>query len=168
MPARLAPTALEIVSEAFNRAGLRLHESKTKAWVKDTGTPLVPAVASLRKPSLQLLGSQVAWLDREEQQAPSHHRAEGNKPLTDARALVERLSQLRKAGLALRPAFLVLQTFSNSCVNHLQRANYEDGPWVEELESVLQNALADLLALPGTSAMLWPILLPFPGPQRPP
>ena len=53
------------------------------------------------------------------------------------------------AGLALRPAFLVLQTFANSCVNHLQRANYEEGPWVEELENLLQDSLASMLTFSG-------------------
>ena len=149
VPAGRARAALSLVSQAFNNVGLALHESKTKAWVKDTGTPLDPVVAALRVPSIQLLGSQVAWLEREEQQAPVHGRPNGAKVLSDARALAERIVELRKAGLALRPAFLVLQTFANSCVNHLQRANYEEGPWVEELENLLQDALASLLTFPG-------------------
>ena len=149
VPAGCATAAVGLVSQAFNNIGLAVHENKTMAWVKDTGTPLEPAIAALRVPSMQLLGSQVAWLEREEQQAPVHGRPNDAKVLNDARALVHRLSELRKAGLALRPAFLVLQTFANSCVNHLQRANYEEGPWVEELEHLLQDALASLLTFPG-------------------
>ncbi len=80
-------------------------------------------------------------MEREEQQAPVHGRTNGAKVLSDARALAERLVELRKAGLALRPAFLVLQTFANSCVDHLQRASYEEGPWVEELENLKPSKL---------------------------
>ena len=98
---------------------------------------------------MKVLGSQVAWLDREESLAPIHGTADPGPVLAKARRLGNRVHQLLAHGLATRSAFLVLQTFSKSCVNHLLRANLEAGPWLDELEGILNTTLGAVLAVPG-------------------
>ena len=72
-------------------------------------------------------------------------------------ALCTRIDYLLKHGLSAKAAFLILQTYSKSCTNHLQRANFENGPRVAQLEDILQDALARLANVTGLpSAQLHP------------
>jgi hypothetical protein len=58
---------------------------------------------------------------------------------------VQRLRVLREAGLSPKAVFLILQTYGLSSLNHLQRANYESGRWVDDFDQVLFEGLEDLL-----------------------
>ena len=108
-----------------------------------------PALAGLRKAELRLLGSDVRFLDRREDRdefgSPIHGSVDGDAVVRAARGLTGRLRDLRAAGLTVKAAYTVLHTYAQSCCNHLQRANYEQGPWVEALEGVLQEALGELV-----------------------
>ena len=147
-PNHLTAAAHDIVKRAMDETGLELNNTKTKAWTRNPATPLPQNLPFERASKLKVLGSSVAWLDREDSFAPVHGEAEATPVLDKARHLANRLSQLRAHGLATRSAFLVLQTFSKSCVNHLLRANLESGPWLDELEGILHTALGSLLADP--------------------
>ena len=67
--------------------------------------------------------------------------SDGIAAVSQARHLTQRIGALRQAGLAAKAAFLILQAYGQSCVNHLQRANYEDGRWVGDLEDSLFEGL---------------------------
>ena len=58
------------------------------------------------------------------------------------------MMQLRAACLGLKTAYTVLQVHSASCSTHLQRANFEDGPWVRALDAELHAGLDALLGTP--------------------
>jgi len=117
----------------------------------DPATQLPAELPCQRVPELTLLGALVPWADREESQAPVHGTANTAKVLADARALTARVLDLVANGLHLRSAFVVLQTYSKSCINHLLRSNFEEGPWVQELENILLHALGKLAASPGSA-----------------
>jgi len=146
VPAPVSERAARVVEQVLGETGLVVND-KTKAWTRDPGAALPGRLADRRVAQLALLGSSVAWLDREEGElaAPLHVQASGQAALVQAQQLTQRLASLRASGLSTRAAFLVLQTYGRSCVNHLQRANFEDGPWVGELEEILCQGLEDLL-----------------------
>ena len=147
VPSRVSGQAAAVVAEVLANAGLTLNAGKTKVWSKDKGEPVPAELSSHRVDRLGVLGAGVASLDREEGEleAPVHGVSGGEEVLVKARALVRRLRELRSAGLSARAAFLVLHTYAGSCINHLQRANYEDGAWVAQLKAVLFEGLGDLI-----------------------
>ena len=118
----------------------------SKAWTKDSSTWLPAQLRDKSVPSLKLLGSSVAWENRDELLAPVHGVSDGVEILAKTTHLVSRVRDLLKAGLRVKSAFLILQTYGNACANHLQRANYEDGPWVQQLEDTLQSGLSEILS----------------------
>ena len=75
------------------------------------------------------------------------------KVLAQAQALCTRTDSLLKHGLSAKAALLILLTYSKSCINHLQRANFENGPWVAQLEDTLQDVLGCLVNVPGYQAL---------------
>ena len=149
-PSHLALAAHDVVKRAMDEAGLALNNRKTKAWIRDPATQLPEGLPFDRVSTLKVLGSQVAWLDREDSLAPVHDAADPSPILQKARRLAQRISQLLAHGLSARSAFLVLQTFSKSCANHLLRANLETGPWLDELENILHTSLGQVLVTPGS------------------
>ena len=146
VPATVRGEAAKVVEQVLKDYGLVVND-KTKAWTRNPNTPLPAALAARRVASLSLLGASVAWLDREagELHAPLHAQSDGQDVLDRAQRLTQRLTLLRTAGLSAKATFLILQTFGQSCVNHLQRANYEDGQWVGHLEGVLFQGLESLV-----------------------
>ena len=54
-------------------------------------------------------------------------------------------------GLAIKSAFLALKTYAQSCITHLQRANYENQAWISDLEDLFFQALGNILAWEGGS-----------------
>ena len=144
-PPRLAKEAHDIVKTGLDTMGLALCNNKTKAWTRDSGVPLHPTISSKRSASLKVLGGQVAWLDREELLTPVHGTTDPGPILQAARSFVLRLSDLHKHGLTTHSTFLALKTYSQSCITHIQRANYEDRAWVEQLDNLFTTALNNLL-----------------------
>ena len=55
------------------------------------------------------------------------------------------MAELRTAGLGTRDAFLLVQSYSQGCVTHLLRANYEDGDWTRALDQVFVEILQSLV-----------------------
>ncbi len=150
-PSHLAAAVHDVVSRAMSDVGLALNNGKTKAWVRNPAVPLPDGLPFNRVGSLKVLGSQVAWLDREDSLAPVHEAADPSPILQKARRLTDRVGKLLAHGLSARSAFLILQTFSKSCANHLLRANLETGPWLSELENILHNCLGKILVAPGSN-----------------
>jgi len=144
----VAQAAAEAVADKLGLCGLKLNQGKTQVWSKGPpAAPLPAPMESLRVPELKLLGASVAWLDREDREldSPVHATSDGAKALSNARGLVQRLRVLREAGLSPKAVFLILQTYGLSSLNHLQRANYESGRWVDDFDQVLFEGLEDLL-----------------------
>ena len=145
-----AEAAHNLVRSVLGAHGLALNEGKTAIWSRDPGVGLPTALAEHKKADLRLLGSDVRFLDRREDRdefgSPIHGSVNGEAVVGAARGLTGRLRDLRAAGLSVKAAYTVLHTYGQSCCNHLQRANYEQGPWVEALERVLQDGLGDLVA----------------------
>jgi len=163
-PPHLAKQAHDIVETSMENLGLALNDDKTKAWTRDSGVPLHPSISVKRSPALKVLGGQVSWLDREDLLTPIHGAVDPGPVLQAARGFVQRLSELHKHGLTTHSAFLVLKTYSQSCITHIQRANYEDRPWVQQLDNLFSTALCNLLPNEdGTPASLSPDQLTIAG-----
>ena len=150
-PDSCAEAAHNVVCDALTRAGLKVNESKTQAWTKDTGTVLAPSVSLKRVPKLKVLGGQIPWMDRDELLTPVHGFADGSQVLQKATHFVTRLGLLYEHGLTVKTAFLALKTYAQSCITHLQRANYENGAWISDLEDLFFQALGNILAWEGGS-----------------
>ena len=142
VPPEQAGAAQALVGAGLAACGLSLNASKTKVWSRSPaatsglGDALTPCLVS----ELGVLGAHMPWLDREDRDealVPVGAGAGNLSPLTAAVALNQRLQSLRGAGLSLKTAYSVLHTYAQSCANHLQRANYEDGPWVQALDAEL-------------------------------
>jgi len=143
-----AQAATDAVADKLGLCGLKLNPGKTQVWSKaPPAAPLPAPLERQRVPELVLLGASVAWLDREEREldSPVHATSDGAKALSNVRGLVQRLRVLREAGLSPKAIFLILQTYGLSSLNHLQRANYESGRWVDDFDRVLFEGLEDLL-----------------------
>ena len=154
-----AEAAHNLVRNVLNAHGLTLNEGKTVVWCRDTGQVLPATLARLRKDDLRMLGSDVRFLDRREDReefgSPVHGSVNGQAVLQAAQGLTRRLRELQAAGLTSKSAYAVLHTYAQSCCTHLQRANYEQGQWLEELEGELQRGLGQLRSkLPGAGGDL--------------
>ena len=125
-----AEAAHGIVEACLAECGLALNGDKTEVWSR-AGCQVTGPLAGRAVDHLSLsLGASVAWWgddEREASQVPVHAPGSGKSPLDQAQALNQRLRELRAAGLGLKTAYTVLHVFAQSCANHLQRANYEDG-----------------------------------------
>jgi len=143
-----AEAAHVIVQNVLAAHGLALNLSKTAVWSRDTGTVLPPTLQANRKSELKLLGADVRFLDRvddrEEFGAPVRGSVNGAALVQSAQGVNRRLGELRQAGLKSKTAYTVLQTFAQSCCNHLQRANFEEGAWLADLEAELLRGLGNL------------------------
>jgi len=143
-----AEAAVDLVGRCLAERGLSLNADKSKAWSRHS-FPSQGAVASMVVPRLDMLGASMSpWHDeedREESLAPLQASGADRSPSAQVAALVARLLQLRNAGLRLQTAFAVFQVFAQSCANHLQRANYEDGAWVAALDRDIHQGLDTLL-----------------------
>ena len=144
-----AEAAHTIVQEAMTAHGLTVNAGKTKVWSLDVTLQLPPSLVPREVSELRLLGADVRFLDRQEDRdelgAPIHGSVNGTAVVEAARGLTRRLEELRGAGLRTKTAYTVLHTYAQSCCNHFQRANYEVGSWVDDLESVLHQGLAVLV-----------------------
>jgi hypothetical protein len=144
-----AEAAAQAVERCFVNCGLRLNVDKTKAWSRDSSHLLGGSLASKVVPRLELLGaSAAAWTDEDEREdslAPVGASGADRSPVAQAAALTRRLTQLRDAGLRLQTAYTILHVFAQSCANHLQRANFEDGAWVGALDQELHRGLEALV-----------------------
>ena len=163
VPPGRAEAAHDIVETCLGQCGLALNRDKTEVWSRN-GLTVTGALAERVVERISLLGASVAWWDeeeREEGQVPLGGQASGRSPLAQARALNQRLAQLRAAGIGLKTAFTVLRVFAQSCANHLQRANLEDGAWVADLDAELHRGLELLVGQDTTDTQrLWRRLAP--------
>jgi len=147
VPPAQAEAAARAVETCLVNCGLQLNGDKTKAWSHSSDLP--GPLASKVVARLELLGASAAtWLDEDEREdslAPVGASGTDRSPLAQAAALTQRLVQLRAAGLSLQTAYTVFHVFAQSCANHLQRANYEDGGWVGALDQELHRGLEALV-----------------------
>ena len=143
-----AEAAHNLVRNVLNAHGLTLNEGKTVVWCRDTGQVLPATLARLRKDDLRMLGSDVRFLDRREDReefgSPVHGSVNGQAVLQAAQGLTRRLRELQAAGLTSKSAYAVLHTYAQSCCTHLQRANYEQGHWLEALDGELRLGLGEI------------------------
>jgi len=148
VPHAHAEAAAGLVERCLADCGLKLNAAKSKAWSRN-GCQFQGALATMVVPRLELLGAALSpWWDeddREDSLAPVGASGADRSPLDQVAALTQRLAQLRGAGLRLQTAYTVYHMFAQSCVNHLQRANYEDGAWVAALDQELHRGLETLL-----------------------
>ena len=143
-----AVRAHEVVHDSLSACGLTVNANKTKVWCCDAEAQLPAPLAAREVTELKLLGSTVAFLDRHDD--PDSHgvplcgTVDGQSVLEDTRGLNRRLAELRGAGLRAKTAYTVLHTYAQSCCNHLQRAKYEVGHWVSNLDDELVRGLEAL------------------------
>ena len=144
-----AEDACKVVSDTVAAHGLQLNAGKTCVWTADRSATLSQPLEALRKPELRVLGADVRFLDRRDDRgvfgAPLRGTVAGTSVASAARALIARLAALQKAGLRAKTAFTVLHTYAQGCCNHLLRANYEEGEWLDQLEGELQKGLEQVV-----------------------
>ena len=147
VPAAHAVAAVEVVREQLGVVGLELNVDKTAAWTLDPDAPLPDAIAPYRQPALRCLGAATPWVDPDDPlgKLTVLGRANGDAAVAAAADLVSQLRRLRDAGLEAREAFLLLQSYSHSSITHLLRANFEDGAWPEQWDSVFVDAVGELV-----------------------
>jgi len=147
-----AEEAHRVVEATLASHGLALNAGKTCVWSRDPQAPLPEVLQGRRKPELRLLGADVRFLDRHDDRdvfgAPVWGSVAGGPLVESAKKLVKQLSAMQDAGLRGKTAYTVLHTYAQGCCNHLLRANYEEGGWVEDLEEVLQEGLARVTGSP--------------------
>ena len=101
-------------------------------------------------PQCQLLGATAPWLDPKGDFSTVgvHCLADGDVVVQSAREFVDKVMDLKRAGLSCRTGFLVLKAFSQGHVTHLLRANYEVGGWAQQFDDVLLGGLEQLVGCP--------------------
>ena len=124
---------------------MTINDSKTCIWSRGEAAPLPASLADRQKSELWVLEADIRFLGRQKDRdvfgAPVWGSVAGGPLVDAARHFAQRLAALQDAGLRGKTAYTVLHTCFQGCCNHLLRANYEEGGWVDDLE-VFQDAMA--------------------------
>ena len=121
-------------------------------WTRNPDAPLADSIKHLRCAKCTCLGATTQWIDADDplSRVPVHGSADGEAAVAEAERFVGRLAELRAAGLGSKDHFLLLRSYSQGCVTHLLRANFEDGVWTKRLDKVFLDGLVTLVGDPWT------------------
>ena len=133
-----APAAVEATRVMMGTLGMAMHEGKTKVWTLRPGAPVPESLAHLRCDRLTCLGSTLTFLDGSGDEDEVSWQAArvavladspGNAPAQALGEYIGRLKELQAAGLTAQFAFVLLRTYVNGAVVHLQRGSHTSEIW---------------------------------------